>query len=413
MIAPHKRTKITAGAVTIPIYYTPTRATVRGLPKLYPAWTASWRTHDGRRLRLKSSDYDDLLQTLEPIAAELSQYGAHAVVTPERRAALAVLERAASELGIDPITFVDRAKHYILEHRARAAAAVSPTRTVAQVLNELLADCTRRGVSPFYYRDMDTRLTPFAAAFQCSITSLTGSDIAAWLRARKTKSGRSIGPRTFNNYRSAVQALTQFAKQQRYLPRDWSELDAAQPIKLKKAHRILIFTPDEIQTLLSAASDRIRPFLILGAFAGIRHEEIKRITWANIRVDKGYIILPGDKTKTERKRMPPILPNLREWLVYYSGCHGPVCTYKKPDQAAAKLARRCGLKWKRNALRHSFISYRVAQIQSVDQTALEAGNSPQEIHDHYLELVTPEESRQWFNICPKNVTNGLLQLKFA
>ena len=32
--------------------------------------------------------------------------------------------------------------------------------------------------------------------------------------------------------------------------------------------------------------------------------------------------------------------------------------------------------WKKNARRHSFISYRVAQTQDVDKVALEAGNSP-------------------------------------
>jgi hypothetical protein len=40
------------------------------------------------------------------------------------------------------------------------------------------------------------------------------------------------------------------------------------------------------------------------------------------------------------------------------------------------------LPWKHNALRHSFISYRVADIQNVAQVALEAGNSPGMIFGH-------------------------------
>jgi len=35
--------------------------------------------------------------------------------------------------------------------------------------------------------------------------------------------------------------------------------------------------------------------------------------------------------------------------------------------------------WKHNALRHSFISYRLAAVQNTAQVALEAGNSPQMI----------------------------------
>jgi hypothetical protein len=56
--------------------------------------------------------------------------------------------------------------------------------------------------------------------------------------------------------------------------------------------------------------------------------------------------------------------------------------------------------WKHNALRHSFISYRVADIQNVAQVALEAGNSPQMIFKHYRELVRPAAAKEWFAIVP-------------
>jgi len=57
-------------------------------------------------------------------------------------------------------------------------------------------------------------------------------------------------------------------------------------------------------------------------------------------------------------------------------------------------------KWKHTALRHSFISYRVAQTQNVAQVALEAGNSPQMIFRHYRELVRPADAEKWFSITP-------------
>ena len=46
-----------------------------------------------------------------------------------------------------------------------------------------------------------------------------------------------------------------------------------------------------------------------------------------------------------------------------------------PEKLQAKDPK-AGFVWKHNALRHSFISYRVAQTQNVAQVALEAGNSP-------------------------------------
>jgi len=52
------------------------------------------------------------------------------------------------------------------------------------------------------------------------------------------------------------------------------------------------------------------------------------------------------------------------------------------------------------SLRHSFISYRVAETQDVAKVSLEAGNSPQMIFQHYRELVRPEAAKVWFAIVP-------------
>jgi len=75
--------------------------------------------------------------------------------------------------------------------------------------------------------------------------------------------------------------------------------------------------------------------------------------------------------------------------------------------AANGIAAQDPVEWKHNALRHSFISYRVAAIQNVPQVALEAGNSPAMIFANYREVVTPEDAKTWFAIAadqPANVT---------
>jgi hypothetical protein len=56
--------------------------------------------------------------------------------------------------------------------------------------------------------------------------------------------------------------------------------------------------------------------------------------------------------------------------------------------------------WRQNALRHSFISYRVAETGDVPRTALEAGNSPKMIFRHYREVVDEESAKAWFSITP-------------
>ena len=59
------------------------------------------------------------------------------------------------------------------------------------------------------------------------------------------------------------------------------------------------------------------------------------------------------------------------------------------------------MKWKQNALRHSFISYRMALVKDANQVALEAGNSPDIIFRNYLELVTRTQASSWFGIEPE------------
>jgi hypothetical protein len=51
--------------------------------------------------------------------------------------------------------------------------------------------------------------------------------------------------------------------------------------------------------------------------------------------------------------------------------------------------------WQRNALRHSFISYRAAQV-GLGKAALEAGNSETEARRSYNDSKTEAEAGEWF-----------------
>jgi len=59
-----------------------------------------------------------------------------------------------------------------------------------------------------------------------------------------------------------------------------------------------------------------------------------------------------------------------------------------------------GVKWKRNALRHSFGSYRMEQTKNEGQVALEMGNSPKVVKDHYFEIVEERAASEYWNIKP-------------
>src|SRR5262249_22563111 len=108
------------------------------------------------------------------------------------------------------------------------------------------------------------------------------------------------------------------------------------------------------------------------------------------------------KAKTATRRLVPIAKNLARWLAAAPRDGSLVWRHRKSRffEAVSRVARASRIKLKRNALRHSFISYRIAEIQDVNRVALEAGNSPQMIFRHYRELATPEQARTWFSIAP-------------
>jgi hypothetical protein len=112
------------------------------------------------------------------------------------------------------------------------------------------------------------------------------------------------------------------------------------------------------------------------------------------------------KAKTASRRLAPCPPNLVEWLSQCAERTGPIWPHHNntTHNAFRESARKAGLKWRENALRHSFVSYRLADLQDVARVALEAGNSPAMIFKHYGELVRPADGARWFQIRPDRVS---------
>ena len=172
-----------------------------------------------------------------------------------------------------------------------------------------------------------------------------------------------------------------------------------------------IFTPEEMARVLEQTEPALIPFMTIGAFAGLRHAEIARLDWSQVRLEDGFIEVKASNAKTASRRLVPISENLKQWLASHKQLQGKVCPYASMSKQLLWIAEAVherwqkerppgGFAWKHNALRHSFISYRVAQTQNVAQVALEAGNSPRMVFSNYRELVRPADAMRWFSIAP-------------
>lgn len=263
---------------------------------------------------------------------------------------------------------------------------------VSEVVDELLA--SKSSTSPGYVAELKKRLRMFADAFQCDMADVSPKKIMVWADAHVW------GKRTRFNRLTQLRTLFNFAKTRGYYPREEDAL-AGIDIKWKNTGAIEVFTPDEMGRLLAVAKPEILPFLVIGAFAGLRSAEIARLDWSEVNISRRFIEVTAAKAKTASRRIVPIVENLAVWLAPYAKPSGPVCELVRPEKHAYDCtARKAKLKWKRNGLRHSFVSYRLAVVKDAARVALEAGNSPRMIFQHYRELVHEEQAAEWFAIFP-------------
>ncbi len=267
--------------------------------------------------------------------------------------------------------------------------------TVPELVEDLLAARKQDGASKAYVSNLKTVLTRFGKVFPGEILGISSSDIDGWLR------GLNLSVKSRNGMLICVKVLFSFARSQNCLPAEqMTAAEQVNKVKIKNDDDVSVFTPEEMTKLLHAAPPHLIPILAVGAFSGIRMAELNRLDWSAIDLERGHIELRADQAKTASRRLIPITDNLRAWieplpkqgkLVRHAGMHREVTA----------LARALKMEWPRNVLRHSFISYRIADVKSADQVALEAGNSPSIIFKHYRELTTEEQAVKWFGIMPK------------
>jgi hypothetical protein len=105
------------------------------------------------------------------------------------------------------------------------------------------------------------------------------------------------------------------------------------------------------------------------------------LIWEAINFDRGYLIVSASIAKTGRKRKIDLPENLLAWLAPYRNRSGAIFDrdFRKPLARACAAAR---VTYKRNALRHSFGSYRMEMVKNAGQVALEMGNSAAIVMKH-------------------------------
>ncbi len=294
-------------------------------------------------------------------------------------------------LGRDAI--LEAAKYF----KAHAETSL-PDVLVAAAVEKFAAAKKAEGMSSLYLKDIRVMLTNgLAKHFQCNLATVTAEDLRDYLNAKK-----DCGPVAKNNHRRLIVALFNFGKAQGWLSPDASTAADASGAYKVKAKDVAIYTPRELEKLLVHADERFLPYVALLAFGGLRREEL---AWMAIDFHAGTIIVPAEIAKTGRKRKITMPENLREWLAPYSLRQGPIFA-TDPRRRMKGLAALAGVKWKRNALRHSFGSYRMEATKNAGQVSLEMGNSAAVVMTHYFEIVDARTAAAYWGLKPTSATDA-------
>ena len=377
----------------------------------YPQFTLNWKEGGRRRTRCLAC-MDEARMIAQQTSVRLTNAW-HATDEATKRdiEVLRHCEGLAGQFGVTLVAAMEEwmsarktAEGVTLSDAVRFYAAnrtdILPSKTVAQVAAEFVQSLRNKGVSAIYVRSCKLHLKGFTTKVAGNIADVTVADVNRYLNGRKT-----LGPVSKNGIRRNLVTMFGFAKRQGYLHPERKTAAEQSETFVEPETEIQIFTPEEMRKMLLASHARLLPVLAIGAFAGIRSAEIQRLHWEDIKWERGHIEIAGKKAKTAARRLVPLSDNLKAWLAPWREASGPIVTFRDVSGALGDVAVKGQIPggWRQNGLRHSFISYRVAETGDVARTSLEAGNSPKMIFQHYREVVTGEDANAWFSIMPPEV----------
>ena len=296
-------------------------------------------------------------------------------------------------------TSIQAACRFWLKHHAVDLPKIS----VASAVDELKGR-DRANVDESRMHQLNVLLGRFVTDFHENVDDVQPTAVDEWL-ARLTKiKGGAMSEKSKRNYRDIIGYFNRFCVARGYLAKGTDWLENARKYSAAKRGTVEIYTPDEFKKILKAADNRLVPFLVINGFAGIRNEEIARLDWKDVALEDGesFISIYADTAKTKVGRMVPVKDNLKKWLLKYRQDSGAVCEFSNIWMQLPKVAEKAGLTWKKNALRHSYISYRKAESADIARVADEAGNSVEVIKGNYLKVIKPAVAAEWFSIQPQS-----------
>lgn len=307
------------------------------------------------------------------------------------------------------------------------------------------------------WRDsMAATLRRFGQAFPGDIREVKAAAIQIWLDGRdeagihvgglRKRNGEPVGTRRRDNILKEVRLLFRYARLHSMLPDVISEPQKV-PLIDEGPAAISYFSVSEARLILEQVRPEWQPFVVLILFNGFRTDELVKarnftkrkdpLRWEDLDWDEREIIVRDVTSKVRRTRVVPFHQITMEWLLPYRQPRGYIAPQKRIDREfgrgvrlerainrllnqaprlresrplqldmpglteASPAALLTEFAWRKNALRHSYGSYRASILKNEHELAEEMGTSVAMIRKHYRNPRPMSEARAYFGLRPQ------------
>lgn len=271
--------------------------------------------------------------------------------------------------------------------------------SVNELCDRVLTEFTRRADNGeaskgHLYMIQDTVRRLRAVFGDRHIKTLDGNEIKSWLAST------DLAVKTRNNYFGYIKNIFGRAQEWNLIDKDIFAKVEIFRNPMGNGLRVEILTPEQLMAFLRSVDKDFVPFFALNAFTGLRRQEIERLDWSEIKLNRNVIDLPATKSKNHHRKLIEIPANLSAWLKPFEQSEGSVKPHKKVQTAMETAAKKAGItKWPKNGLRHSFCSYAVT-VKGFEWTAEQCDHSVAILKKHYREVVDRESAEQYWQIRP-------------
>lgn len=377
------------------------------LPKLYRTKQASapWlvvysdttrRDRHGkpRRIRFRFAHEEDARKKHAALTKGVEIGGVVGLTWDMRtRADAEAARRILDAAGLESITLAELARQYLQAHptAARVDHDLDP------LLEEFLESKRREERRQTSIDNLTRRIRAWLVANRLT----TVRDISdESLRSLKLRKGVSAQTR-INDMAAVSSFLSYLATERRILAAN-PLAGMARPARDLRTPRVL--TPEQAGALLRAAQEveggRLLRYFTLCLLAGLRPGEAARLDPAAVVLTRGGRISVTLSKRRRRGRAVPISPTFRAWWTVAPQTPAPLFDWDRDRVAFDEIRQQAGLiqrgtggdrkkltlrLWQDDICRHTWISWRLAELKDEAQVALEAGTSVQMIHEHYLQ----------------------------